>query len=141
MEHPEHSEHSEHPEPNIDNILKALSDYKMSIVNKNTLLTQAPDELKDLRSILRFKSRIIKAYILQRVVPPTLESEDTDLYNFIQILNPMLNPWNADVSVLAKYWCEKLFETESFSFSTAEHMSRILRKSNEDSIMPASLEK
>ena len=128
----------EYPEPNIDNILKALSDYKMSIINKNTLLTQAPDELQDLSSILRFKSRIIKNYITRRALPPMLESEDVDLYNFIQILNPMLNPWDADVSVLAKYWCEKLFETDH-AFSNAEHAVRILSKSNEHSIMPASV--
>jgi len=129
-------EKPEHPEPNIDNILKALSDYKMGIINKNTLLTQAPDELKELRMILRFKSRIIKDYITRRALPPMLESEDIELYNFIQILNPMLNPWDADVSVLAKYWCEKLFETDNFA--TAEHMERILTKSKENSIMPAS---
>lgn len=125
------------PEPNIDNIIKALSDYKMSIINKNTLLTQAPDELKDLRTILRLQSKVIKDYITRRALPPMLQSDDVDLYNFIQTLNPMLNPWDADVSILAKYWCEKLFETD-FSFSTAEHMSRILNKSTEDSIMPAS---
>jgi len=126
----------ERPEPNIDNILKALSDYKMSLINKNTLLTQAPDELKDLSAILRVKSKIIKDYITRRALPPMLESEDADLYNFIQTLNPMINPWDADVSVLAKSWCEKLFETDSLS--NAAHMKRILTKSNEDSIMPAS---
>jgi len=125
------------PEPVPDNIIKALSDYKMSLINKNTLLTQAPTELKDLRTILRLQSKVIKDYITRRALPPTLESDDPDLYNFIQTLNPMLNPWDADISVLAKYWCEKLFETE-FSFSTAEHMGRILNKSKEDSIMPAS---
>jgi len=124
------------PEPIPDNIIKALSDYKMSVINKNTLLTQAPDELKDLRTILRLQSRIIKDYITRRALPPALESDDPDLYNFIQILNPMLNPWDADISVLAKYWCEKLFETDNFS--TAEHIQRILSKSKENSIMPAS---
>lgn len=128
----------ERPEPNPDNIIKALSDYKMSLINKYTLLTQAPDELKDLRTILRLNSKTIKDYITRRVIPPMLQSEDTDLYNFIQTLNPMLNPWDADVSVLAKYWCEKLFETE-FSFSTMEHTARILNKSTQDSIMPASV--
>lgn len=126
----------EHPEPNIDNILKALSDYKMSVIHKNTLLTQAPDELQDLSAILRFKSRTIKNYITRRALPPMLNSEDPDLYTFIQSLNPMLNPWDADISVLAKYWCEKLFETDNFS--TLEHITRILNKSKEDSIMPAS---
>ena len=129
----------ERPEPNIDNILNALSDYKMSLINKNTLLTQSPDELKDLSSILRVKSKTIKDYITRRALPPMLESEDPDLYNFIQSLDPMLNPWDADISVLAKYWCEKLFETDSLS--NVAHMKRILTKSNEDSIMPASHEK
>ena len=133
----ERQEHPQHPEPVTDHIIKALSDYKMNLINKNTLLTQAPDELKDLRTILRLQSKIIKNYITRRAIPPMLESEDVDLYNFIQSLNPMLDPWDADISVLAKYWCEKLFETD-FSFSTAEHMERILNKSNEDSIMPAS---
>jgi hypothetical protein len=126
----------ERPEPIIDPIIKALSDYKMSIINKITLLTQAPDELKDLSIILRSKSKVIKDYITRRALPPMLESEDVELYTFIQTLNPMINPWDADISVLAKYWCEKLFETDNFS--TMEHMTRILRKSKEDSIMPAS---
>ena len=68
-----------------------------------------------------------------------LESEDPELYKFIQILKPMLTPWDADISVLAKYWCEKLFETDNFS--NAEHMERILNKSNEYSVMPAPHEK
>ena len=126
----------EHPEPIVDPIIKALSDYKMSIVNKITLLTQAPDELKDLSKILRVHSRVIKDYITRRALPPMLESEDADLYTFIQTLKPMLEPWDADISVLAKYWCEKLFETDNFS--TIEHMNRIFNKSNDDSIMPAS---
>jgi len=130
------TQRQEHPEPNYEPIINALSNYKMNIINKMTLLTQAPDELKDLSKILRSKSRTIKDYITRRALPPMLESEDPDLYNFIQTLNPMLNPWDADISVLAKYWCEKLFETDSFS--TVEHMRRVLNKSKEDSIMPAS---
>jgi hypothetical protein len=126
----------EHPEPIVDPIIKALSDYKMSIINKITLLTQAPDELKDLSKILRVNSRVIKDYITRRALPPMLESEDPELYTFIQTLKPMLEPWDADISVLAKYWCEKLFETDNFS--TIEHMNRIFNKSNDDSIMPAS---
>lgn len=136
-QHHQHHQHHQHPEPNPDNIIKALSDYKMSLINKNTLLTQEPDELKDLRTILRLKSKIIKDYITRRAIPPMLQTEDTELYNFILTLQPMLTPWDADISVLAKYWCEKLFETD-FSFSTMEHMARILNKSKEDSIMPAS---
>jgi hypothetical protein len=126
----------EHPEPIVDPIIKALSDYKMSIINKITLLTQAPDELKDLSKILRVNSRVIKDYITRRALPPMLESEDPELYTFIQTLKPMLEPWDADISVLAKYWCEKLFETDNFS--TIEHMNRIFNKSKDDSIMPAS---
>jgi hypothetical protein len=139
MERLEQVEHLQRPEPNVDNILKALSDYKMILVNNNTLLTQAPDELQDLRTILRLHSKIIKDYITRRALPPMLESDDVNLYKFIQTLKPMLTPWDADVSVLAKYWCEKLFETD-FSFSTVEHMARILNKSKEDSIMPAGKE-
>jgi len=138
MERQERHQHHQHPEPNPENIIKGLSDYKMSLINKNTLLTQEPDELKDLRTILRLKSKIIKDYITRRVIPPMLQTEDTDLYNFILLtLQPMLTPWDADISVLSKYWCEKLFETD-FSFSTMEHTARILNKSKEDSIMPAS---
>jgi hypothetical protein len=129
-------ERQELPEPVIEPIIKALSDYKMSVINKSTLLTQAPDELKDLSIILRGKSRIIKDYITRRALPPTLQTDDADLYNFIQTLTPMIEPWDADISVLAKYWCEKLFETDNFS--TVEHMNRILNKSKENSIMPAS---
>ena len=123
----------DHPEPNIEPILTALSNYKMNLINKNTLTTQNPDELQEIGPILRMKSKAIKAYILQRLMPP---QEDTDLCACIQILQPLLNPWNADISVLAKYWCEKLFETENFS--TAEHFQRIIKHSNEHSIMPAS---
>lgn len=128
-------EHPRHPEPNIEPILKALSDYKMKIINKNTLTTQNPNELNEIAPILRAKSKAIKEYILKRIVPPR---EDTDLYECIQTLDPLLNPWNADISVLAKYWCEKLFETENFS--NAEHLQRIINNSRQDSIMPAGKE-
>ena len=122
----------EHPEPNIEPILKALSDYKMKLINKNTLTTQDPEELKQIGPILRMKSIAIKEYILYRSMP---SEEDTDLYACIQILHPLLNPWNADISTLSKYWCEKLFETENFS--NIDHMKRILNHSSQDSIMPA----
>lgn len=125
----------DHPEPNIEPILKALSDYKMKLINKNTLTTQDPNELQEIGPILRMKSKAIKAYIIQRTMPP---EEDTDLCECIQILQPLLNPWSADISVLAKYWCEKLFETENFS--NAEHFKRIVNRSTTDSIMPAGKE-
>jgi hypothetical protein len=125
----------EYPEPNIEPVLNVLSDYKMKLINTNTLTTQNPDELKQLGPLLRMKSKAIKAYILQRLVPP---EEDTDLYLCIQQLIPLLNPWDADISVLSKYWCEKLFETENFS--NAEHMRRIINQSKAYSIMPAGKE-
>jgi hypothetical protein len=84
------------------------------------------------------KSKIIKDYITRRALPPMIE-EDVELYGLIQTLEPMLSPWDADISVLAKYWCEKLFETDSFY--NAEHMARILNNSKEHSVMPVREEK
>jgi hypothetical protein len=126
---------AEYPEPNIEPILTVLSEYKMKLINKNTLTTQDPNELKEIGPVLRMKSKAIKAYILQRIMPP---EEDTDLCACVHALESLLNPWNADISVLAKYWCEKLFETENFS--NAEHLKRIGNRSTTDSIMPAGKE-
>lgn len=123
------------PEPKqetIDAIIKILSDYKMKLINTGTLKTQAPSELINTNAILRQKSRAIKDYILRRTLP---SPDDADLYACIKALEPYLNPWNSDISVITKYWCEKLFETDNLS--NAEHIEKSLIRDPENLVMPA----
>jgi hypothetical protein len=126
---------AEVPEPKqetIDSIVKILSDYKMKVINDGTLKTQAPSELRNTSAILREKSRAIKDYILRRTMP---SQDDVDLYACIKELEPYLNPWNSDISVISKYWCEKLFETDNLS--NAQHMQDLLTRDPENLVMPA----
>jgi hypothetical protein len=130
---------SEVPEVNqtiLNKILKILSDYKMKIINTNTLTTQEPSELNSLNSILREKSKKIKDYILRGVIPI---GNDAELANVIHLLKPLLNPWNPDTSILARYWCERIFETDNFA--TAEHLQRIMNDDQVDTVMPNEIEK
>jgi hypothetical protein len=127
----------EAPEVNqavINNIIKALSDYKMKIINKETLTTQNPSELSSLNSVLRQKSKLIKYYIIYRTIPST---EDDDLNECIQTLTPLLNPWNSDTSILSKYWCEKIFETDNFA--RGEHLQRISVNNTNNTVMPVKI--
>ena len=126
---------AEVPEPKqetIDAIVKILSDYKMKVINDGTLKTQSPSELRNTSAILRQKSRAIKDYILRRTEPPL---DDAELSACIKALEPYLNPWNSDISVIAKYWCDKLFETDNLS--NAQHMQDHLTRNPENLVMPA----
>jgi hypothetical protein len=118
----------------INNIIKALSDYKMKIINKQTLITQNPSQLSSINSVLREKSKLIKYYIIYRTIP---SEDDVDLNECIQRLKPLLNPWNSDTSILSKYWCEKIFETDNFS--RGEHLQDIIINKTDDTVMPAKI--
>lgn len=126
---------AEVPEPKqetIDAIVKILSDYKMKIINDATLKTQSPSELRNISAVLRQKSRAIKDYILRRTES---SRDDAELYACIKALEPYLNPWNSDISVISKYWCDKLFETDNFS--EAKHNETLLKRDPENLVMPA----
>jgi hypothetical protein len=116
-----------HIQKRIDEGINAMNDYKISLVNKLSLLTQSPADLNNINTQLRNISNQTKYYIA------TLESpsnSDEGFRIYITKLTSVLKPWNPDVTTQLRYWCEKIFESGTFS--------KISNKSsNQPQIMPA----
>ena len=111
----------------IDDGIKIMNDYKISLVNNQSLLTQSPAALNNINTQLRNVSANTKYYIAS-LDTPTNSDEDFRIY--ITNLTTVLRPWNPDVTTQLRYWCEKIFESGSFS--------KISNKSsNQPQIMPA----
>lgn len=111
----------------IHKAIKVMNDYKMNVVNKRTLLTQNPNELNNVNTLLRKNSALTKNYIASGQIP---ENSDEDFKIYIASLSENLTPWNPDISTLVKYWCVKIFENGTFSPVVPEGMTA------RNSIMP-----
>ena len=101
-----------HIQKRIDEGVRVMNDYKISLVNKQTLLTQNPAVLKTINASLRNVSANTKYYIAS-LESPTNSDEEFRIY--ITSLESVLKPWNPDVTTQLRYWCEKVFESGSFS--------------------------
>lgn len=115
-----------HIQKRIDDAIKAMNDYKISLVNKLSLLTQSPAALNTINTHLRNVSNQTKYYIASLQTPV---NSDNDFNTYIASLKKALEPWNPDVTTQLRYWCEKIFESGSFS--------RVLNNTKvQDPIMP-----
>ena len=114
-----------HIQKRIDEGVRVMNDYKISLVNKQSLLTQNPAALNTINASLRNVSANTKYYIASLEAPTN--SDDTANTYFIK-LESILKPWNPDVTTQLRYWCEKVFESGSFS--------RVLNNPTEQPIMP-----
>jgi len=101
-----------HIQKRIDEGVRVMNDYKISLVNKQTLLTQNPAVLKTINASLRNVSANTKYYIAS-LEAPTDSDEGFRIY--ITSLAGVLKPWNPDVTTQLRYWCERVFESGSFS--------------------------
>ena len=101
-----------HIQERINKGVKAMNDYKISLVNKQSLLTQSPAALNTINTQLRNVSNQTKYYIATLQTPV---NSDNDFNTYIASLKKALEPWNPDVTTQLRYWCEKIFESGSFS--------------------------
>lgn len=105
-----------HIQERINKGVKAMNDYKISLVNKQSLLTQSPAALNTINTQLRNVSNQTKYYIATLQTPVNSdESFDESFREYIATLKKALEPWNPDVTTQLRYWCEKIFESGSFS--------------------------
>ena len=115
-----------HIQKRIDEGVRVMNDYKISLVNKQSLLTQSPAALNAINSHLRNVSNQTKYYIASLQTPV---NSDDEFRIYITNLENVLKPWNPDVTTQLRYWCEKIFESGSFS--------RVLNTTEQQAIMPA----
>lgn len=116
-----------HIQKRIDEGVTVMNDYKISLVNKQTLLTQSPAALNTINGQLRNVSNHTKYYIASLQTPV---NSDESFHTYIASLKKVLEPWNPDVTTQLRYWCEKIFEGGSFS--------RVLNNTTQqEPIMPA----
>lgn len=116
-----------HIQKRIDDGVRVMNDYKISLVNKLSLLTQSPSTLNTINTHLRNVSNQTKYYIASLQMPV---NSDESFIAYLMNLKMVLEPWNPDVTTQLRYWCEKIFEGGTFS--------KISNKSsNQPQIMPA----
>jgi len=115
-----------HIQEKINKGVRVMNDYKISLVNKLSLLTQSPAALNTIKTQLRNVSNQTKYYIATLETPV---NSDNDFNTYIASLKKALEPWNPDVTTQLRYWSEKIFESGSFS--------RVLNnRTHQEPIMP-----
>lgn len=111
----------------LQKILNILIQYHTHLLQKNTLLTQDPNTLIDLRTLLRKEGQNINHFILYGKYPQKQEAiEDPLLKETLTNLQEVLHPWNAEVSTLSEYWCKMMFTQYPFSISY-DHMKNLYK--------------
>jgi hypothetical protein len=115
-----------HIQEKINKGVRVMNDYKISLVNKLSLLTQSPAALNTINTHLRNVSNQTKYYIASLQAPV---NSDDEFRIYITNLENVLKPWNPDVTTQLRYWCEKIFESGNFS--------RVLNTTQQQAIMPA----
>ena len=125
---PEEEEIPAHIQKRINEGVRVMNNYKISLVNKLSLLTQSPAALNTINTQLRNVSNQTKYYIASLQAP--VNSED-GFRIYINNLENVLKPWNPDVTTQLRYWCEKIFESGNFS--------RVLNTTEQQAIMPAAV--
>jgi hypothetical protein len=96
-------------------VLKCLLEYKRTLINKNTLLSQNPSDLENnVKPELNEMCSTLTKFMIYRSRP--LYSDD-DLQTCMLCLEAALNPWDMDLSILAPKWCEMIFKSTEFNLS------------------------
>jgi hypothetical protein len=117
-------------------IINLLEGYRKDIVQRNTLRGQDPLPIQAMtRAILREKGQMLTNWMKMREITEEMK-EDKEFMNVIEELQNLLEPWDANVSVMAPDYVESLFFT--CPFTSYEHCER-LRKSAKDSFTPPAI--
>ena len=114
-----------HIQKRIDDGIKIMNDYKIILVNKLSLLTQNPAALNTINAHLRNVSNQTTYYMASLQTPV---NSDESFIAYLMNLKMVLEPWNPDVTTQLRYWCEKIFESASFS--------RVSIRTKKEGIMP-----
>jgi hypothetical protein len=110
----------------LKEILKILSEYRMHIIQNDTLASQEPEEtIQNVRITLANDGDIIEDYLRWRTVPSTDKQE---LIDCINSLSKQVDPWNIHVSSLAPEWCRLMFKDYPLTLSP-EHIARLYKNS------------
>lgn len=97
----------------LKNILNALKSYHEYILQSTTLKSQSPTDIRTAEAILRSKSKDIKNSIDNKSVLSS--SDDPQFISTMKTIKLNLYPWSAEISTLAKYWTELMFEVYPFT--------------------------
>ena len=89
------------PEGHLKNIIEALIEYKKPFINKNTLTTQDPDAITEIKHNFTKDVVDIKYAILRGKIPDNLE---ISLKNLINIL--LDNSNDPSMKTLVPYYCD-----------------------------------
>ena len=110
----------------LQKIIDVLTKYKTSIVNKETLNHQDPaNTIKNLTGILRGRGGDLKEYLNTR--NSNIDS-DSIFEETVAALDPLINPWTPEISILIKDYVDKLFiDSPPFEFKVKEYLEKNAR--------------
>jgi hypothetical protein len=106
-------------------ILYALADYHKYLLQKLTLQTQDPIQLRRVEQILRDQAKTI---LLALQTGQTDGLQDDALAQCIETLRQNNTPYDSNVETLMKYWCRMMFEEYPFSISH-NHIEKLYQNS------------
>jgi len=106
----------------LKEIIDVLTKYKTNIVNKETLNHQDPaNTIKNLTGILRTRGGDLKEYLNTR----NSHISDPIFEETVAALDPLINPWTPEISILIKDYVDKLFiESPPFAFKIQEYLEK-----------------
>jgi hypothetical protein len=109
---------------NLQNTIEVLETYKRNIVNKHTLDNRDPSSIQSLKIIISKRGKDLIEYLKTRRPPP---DEDELFRDVKKSLDPIINPWNPEVSTLAPYYVNLLFIESSPLTLTVDHIETLKR--------------
>ena len=106
-------------------VLYALADYHKYLLQKYTLQTQDPIQIRNVQAILRNQAK----QILLALQTGSLDGiEDDALVQCIQTLQKNKSPFSHEIDTMMKYWCRLMFEEYPFSISH-NHIQKLYQNS------------
>jgi hypothetical protein len=122
-----HQEQSPELPEKLQKILDALAEYHKICLQKNTLNTQEPKKIEDIRQYFKKVYAEICDYIEDSKNTPTL-LQDPDFQKMFGVLKECTREWDADISVLVPHWCNLMFI--QFPFTISHNHIQSLRNNN-----------
>ena len=115
--------------PGKKGILVLLQTYHTELLQGNTLPSQSPNRVADLRSLLRSKSNSIQRFLAGDPSVAGEVEQDSRLNTLLTDLDSLLQEGDTELPVLAKYWCQLMFVEFPFVIAS-EHINRLLEATN-----------
>lgn len=115
----------------LQKILSAMIEYHKNFLHKNTLNSQNPNKLEEIRKYFKEVCCQICDYIENSDNKPTL-LQDSDFQKLFQVIQQETNDWDSEISVLIPYWCNLMFVQYPFSISQ-NHIWQLYKNSKSTS--------